>query len=637
MTASADESWYLLRDERQLGPMTSASLRQLVSRGMVRRTDLVWTAGLPDWIPAERSSALPGDVWDSREPPPLPRHGFRIAPPPLPEDFVAAEQPIQAVSDNSTSADCKDGNDKSGNSAIAHARDPGYLVRHWRGQLSLPISFWFNGFLGYALATLSVAPIGASSLLRTEFSPAILLISLAASWAFTFVVLCWQFVGTWRAASKCARETWPVFWQAAAKLALCIAAATTLSHFVSRGLPQIREAYTIYMGDEEVGKYAFRILRDGAELEFSGGITFGAAKDFAKLVDTMGGLKTIHLNSPGGRIREAQRMGNLIKTHHLDTYVVNSCLSACTILFLSGQNRFVGPNAKIGFHQPSFAGLTEEERTELAEDEERRLVGFGLSPQFARHAVEAPPSDMWIPSHQELIAEKVATDIAGSSKFALSGFGTADITLETTDEVLRAVPTYQAVARMDSKAYQEIRAQVFDGLRRGKSASEISLQIDPIISKLFDRALPQSSPATLVDYTSMMVRHMRRLNRDDPAYCYVYLNPQEDAANKLMLLGTKYPELLADESAIRSKVFNTHQAEIPADPAEENVDASLAEIFKSLERRLGKDVRLISAKNISQESYFAYCNVMAAFYDEVLQLPENTRTASLRSLYKADE
>ena len=46
------------------------------------------------------------------------------------------------------------------------------------------------------------------------------------------------------------------------------------------GLPQINELYNIFAGDQELGKYSFRVLRDGEELELSGGITFGAAKEF---------------------------------------------------------------------------------------------------------------------------------------------------------------------------------------------------------------------------------------------------------------------------------------------------------------------------------------------------------------------
>src|SRR5262249_47780338 len=156
------------------------------------------------------------------------------------------------------------------------------------------------------------------------------------------------------------------------------------------------------------------------------------------------------------------------------------------------KNRLIGKNAKIGFHQPSMAGLSDYEQDELARGEERRLMSFGLSPQFAHRASEVRPSDMWIPSPQELVAENVATRIVDTSKFALSGFTPSEITIETADKLLRDVPAYQAIAQIDNDSYQKIRAQVFDGLQKGKSASEISLQVSPIVDELFERALPHT-------------------------------------------------------------------------------------------------------------------------------------------------
>src|SRR5258708_32829027 len=112
--------------------------------------------------------------------------------------------------------------------------------------------------------------------------------------------------------------------------------------------------YRIYEGDEEVGKYRFRVLRDGQEMEFTGGITFGTAKEFDRFIDALGGLKLVHLNSRGGRISEAQKMGEIIRRHSLSTYVSGDCLSACTIIFLNGRDRLINAKSRVGFHQPYF-------------------------------------------------------------------------------------------------------------------------------------------------------------------------------------------------------------------------------------------------------------------------------------------
>jgi len=608
------DSWYIFRNEQRIGPVTEAQLLDFLANGSVLRSDLVWRPGLPRWTPAER---LP--EFAELRPPPLPPQAFaqQLTPPPLPKGFAAAPA----------------GRDSFPNPGKA-PRTEGYLARHWLGQLSLPVSFWFNGFLGYLVATIAVVLVGASSLLRTEFSPAIGLLSLIAVWAITFAVLGWHFVGTWRAATIYSINRTNVFWPVATKFFLCTAIALTLSQFAGRGFPQIQEMYGIYAGDEEVGKYAFRVLRDGRELEFSGGITYGASKEFERFMDTLGTLTTVHLNSDGGRIEEAQRIGDLIKKRSLDTYVASRCLSACTIVFLSGKRRFITQRATIGFHQPNAAALTDEERDEIIKKEELRLQGFGLSARFAQRANEASPNDMWVPTAQELIDEKVATQIVESSKFALSGLAESELTLEATDELLHNIPKYEAVAKMDGEAYRQIRSQVWDGLQKGKSAPEITSQIDPIVDGLFEKALPHTSAENLVEYAEMLVRHMRLLNRDNPGFCYAYINPDRDGAELPHEMGSKYPDLLGDQNAIKSKVLNSYQGNVTIELSQDAVRSAFDDVMNSVKKKAGQEAGLVGKENIGENEYSAYCNVMVSFYEEILRLPATTRTASLRTLFQ---
>jgi hypothetical protein len=41
--------WYYAKDDRQLGPVTMVSLRQLIASGSLRPTDLVWRDGMANW------------------------------------------------------------------------------------------------------------------------------------------------------------------------------------------------------------------------------------------------------------------------------------------------------------------------------------------------------------------------------------------------------------------------------------------------------------------------------------------------------------------------------------------------------------------------------------------------------------
>jgi hypothetical protein len=104
-------------------------------------------------------------------------------------------------------------------------------------------------------------------------------------------------------------------------------------------------------------------------------------------------------------------MSDLIKARGLSTVVLEQCLSACTIVFLGGKERWIAQNGRLGFHQPAFRGIAEAERRLMIVQEEQRLQKFGLSRAFAEKANSATPASMWIPEKDELLREHVVTRV----------------------------------------------------------------------------------------------------------------------------------------------------------------------------------------------------------------------------------
>jgi hypothetical protein len=70
------------------------------------------------------------------------------------------------------------------------------------------------------------------------------------------------------------------------------------------------------------------------------------------LTDSLIDRVTVVLESEGGLIREALRLGALIRTRDYSTMVTDKagCYSACGLIWLSGARRYMTPNAAIGFH-----------------------------------------------------------------------------------------------------------------------------------------------------------------------------------------------------------------------------------------------------------------------------------------------
>ena len=282
-----------------------------------------------------------------------------------------------------------------------------YFLRHWRGELSLPVSYWVNGAVLGLVAGVVIALLGAFIYRGDEGRPLLWLGSLVAIWLSIFLLMTWQFVGTWRSASRY-RRSGKFFWGTAAQVMIVLGVLQAGYRFFTTGAQQIAGMVEILAGDTRVGPHQFRILANGRVLEFSGGITFGVAQEMQSFLAAMENVERVRLNSIGGRILEAQKMSDLIKARGLSTVVLEQCLSACTIVFLGGKERWIAQNGRLGFHQPAFRGMAEAERRLMIVQEEQRLQKFGLSRAFAEKANNAVPASMWIPERmQSLLREHV--------------------------------------------------------------------------------------------------------------------------------------------------------------------------------------------------------------------------------------
>jgi uncharacterized protein YecT (DUF1311 family) len=297
-------------------------------------------------------------------------------------------------------------------------RSRNYIARHWRGELSLPVSYWVNGLLGNVLAIIAVVAISRGFDFRDEFDPRVALLTITLIWAVTFAIALWQLVGNWRSATN--YQQIKGFWGGAAKFAVVIGATRLAVAFWQTGIPQLHELVQIYQGDARLGSHAFQVIRDGKGLRFTGGITFGVAKEFEGFLKAMPNVKLIQLDSVGGRVYEAARISALIRARGLDTRVSRQCMSACTTIFLSGRERTVSSRAQLGFHQPDFPGLTDDERAALVLAEKKRLQQQGVTQEFAEKAISAPPASMWFPTAPELIAGRVVTMVTDRSPLAPS-------------------------------------------------------------------------------------------------------------------------------------------------------------------------------------------------------------------------
>lgn len=87
-----------------------------------------------------------------------------------------------------------------------------------------------------------------------------------------------------------------------------------------------------------------------------GKIGFGSYKALESMLRSNTKLTLIQVESPGGYVIEGLAMAKLIQRMKLDTVSLERCASACTLLLAAGEKRYVGPNAKVGFHRSGVLG-----------------------------------------------------------------------------------------------------------------------------------------------------------------------------------------------------------------------------------------------------------------------------------------
>ena len=86
------------------------------------------------------------------------------------------------------------------------------------------------------------------------------------------------------------------------------------------------------------------------------------------------------------------------------------CLSACTIIFAGGKNRWIGVNGKLGFHSSSFEGVSESAASKFLQEIFLKInTEKNIPIDFLNKSNKIKAEDMWYPNVDELKASNYIT------------------------------------------------------------------------------------------------------------------------------------------------------------------------------------------------------------------------------------
>jgi len=171
-----------------------------------------------------------------------------------------------------------------------------------------------------------------------------------------------------------------------------------------KAVPQLEELWDIHHGDERLGDLGIVVTDEGRTLILNGPLGIGAAAQVKTALERNAGLRNVVVAGPGGRVGPAYQIAGLIRTRGLDTRVEHRCYSACTVVFLGGVRRGVGPRGALGFHRLSFPGMDDAELADANRQLRDFMVFAGqVSGSFVRRVMETPSESIWIPTLEELL------------------------------------------------------------------------------------------------------------------------------------------------------------------------------------------------------------------------------------------
>jgi hypothetical protein len=515
----------------------------------------------------------------------------------------------------------------------AQAPEPNFLVKHWRGDYSLGISYWVIGCLLTVIVVAITTAVASISSLH-ELGPKASGAAILVFYGFVITLTLWQLVGIWRSANKHSQRGGKAFWAGLAKVMVVLGLLRAAGDFTAQGIHLVSEGAKLLVGIDNTPPYQIRLLRDGTELELAGGMPFGTTDAVKKFLDAAPAVQIIHLNSQGGRINEAYRLYKTIKERNLSTYTSADCVSACSLAFLAGRERYLGESGRLGFHSTSIGELGGEVFKELNDEVRQTLQNHGVPNSFIDRALSTSPKDMWYPSKEELLEAKVIDSIVDSRYFGLSGVTQWRDAHEIESELL-TIPIYSALAQYDQENYAKLRDILVSGIQKGRPQIEIQNDARSIlVGQLIPTYLKRAPDKALIRYWHSQITEMKHLAKLNPQHCADFAFPEfARSAQDLQRLLPK--DLLAEDIDALAAVIKGVATNPQGYEANPRIQADLESAVVNVTQKYPWALEVLQNPANHKDDPTSLCGATIALYSEVLAMPSSSRSgAVLRYIFR---
>ncbi|MGM9484201.1 hypothetical protein ACS5PN_23610 [Roseateles sp. NT4] len=385
----------------------------------------------------------------------------------------------------------------------------GYFARHWHGEMSLVRSYWVNNIaVAMPLAFLITGLMTWISVKGDSLQISAIVLLIGVPLLMSLDV--WSIVGGWRSASNYLREDGSLVWGWLARISLAMGALQLALSIVFGFLPNLGEYWSMARGVDPLGQAKFTFSPDGRSLKLEGVIGMGDGERLRQLLNSEAAkeLKRVELVSPGGRVREAERMAAAMKSHGHASRAVGTCASACTLVFLAGQPRHLTPTGELGFHRAS-TGTYNPVFEELANQQlAKTYAELGLPQPMIDKTLRTPSRSMWFVPREELLSYSL---IAPSPRTLAVPLPEVDAKPTDLNDALHMHPVWEALDRRTPGTVDDVAKHMWEARTAGASAEAVQATALPLLARQMPDLINATDPILRRRYVQLVSEQLKAL------------------------------------------------------------------------------------------------------------------------------
>lgn len=569
-----DGSWFVFVKGEKKGPFPSAMLRQLIQQGLAMPDTYVMREQDTEPRPLRQFDPVSLKLLEQFAPPPMAPE----PPPPAPPEWWSWRYP----------------------------------EFHWRG--ALPPKFTaLNALLPLPAVIIALywlfrrIDLGAQG----QLIAGLLLLFMLGVVGLTV----WQWMGAWR----CAVRVWPQWfkrWQSALKAVAGLVMALCLWWIA----PPTWNWVQIAAGFDPQGRYQLKPNPVNSALQITGAPGYGLTQQVRAWLDKNPQTRLLQLELQGGRLAEAQRLRNLIGERKLVTFVEQRCSGPCTIAFVAGERRLLGPKAQLGFHryvdprQP-HRSLASQQVAESSFFESR-----GVLLPVTLKMFDADPEQLWLPAQKLLVEARVVHLIAESDELQLAL--NAPLQFDFLNH-----PVMRVLKEQVPETYRKLAQQVQQNSNVPGATEAVFADAQLALETLVRERARNAADAPVQDYVRSLVALAHAAQEHNPELCYrtLFGVGNERALTPLINSFELYQHRMRAAAVVQSSYLTPM-------PRVEVAGRGVRVFRLALAKKVGGDALLIGTPQAEILSPEERCTAGIGYFENALRMQEEFRYDLLRGL-----